>query len=80
MTPMEPGQSFEAGMIVIPGTTKLKRVEENRASREIEFAQEEFQEMRRIIDMIRSRLGMDIDLLVKPWLDIRLDHFEVMHM
>lgn len=38
------------GMIAIPGTTKPKRLEENWASREIEFTPEEFQEMRRIID------------------------------
>ncbi|KUL88439.1 hypothetical protein ZTR_05464 [Talaromyces verruculosus] len=38
------------GMIAIPGTTKPKRLEENWASREIEFTPEEFQEMRRIVD------------------------------
>ena len=37
-------------MIAIPGTTKPKRLEENWASREIEFTPEEVQEMRRIID------------------------------
>lgn len=38
------------GMIAIPGTTKPKRLEENWASREIEFTPEEFREMRKIID------------------------------
>ncbi|KAH7265930.1 NADP-dependent oxidoreductase domain-containing protein [Fusarium solani] len=38
------------GMIGIPGTTKPKRMEENFASRDIEFTDEELKEMRRIID------------------------------
>ncbi|KAJ3463462.1 hypothetical protein MRS44_008248 [Fusarium solani] len=38
------------GMIAIPGTTKPKRMEENFASRDIEFTDEELKEMRRIID------------------------------
>ncbi|KAF9885511.1 hypothetical protein FE257_012838 [Aspergillus nanangensis] len=38
------------GMIAIPGTTKAQRLEENWASREVEFSAEEVQEMRRIID------------------------------
>jgi len=38
------------GMIAIPGTTKAKRLVENWASRDIEFSDEEWKEMRRIID------------------------------
>ncbi|KAL4924707.1 putative aldo-keto reductase (YakC) [Aspergillus undulatus] len=38
------------GMIAIPGTTKASRLEENWASREVEFSDEERREMRRIID------------------------------
>ncbi|OOQ83837.1 Aldo-keto reductase yakc [NADP(+)] [Penicillium brasilianum] len=38
------------GMIAIPGTTKVKRLEENWASRDIELTEEEKQEFRRIID------------------------------
>ncbi|KAI8673035.1 Aldo-ket-red domain-containing protein [Fusarium sp. Ph1] len=38
------------GMIAIPGTTKQKRMEENFASRDIEFTDEELKEIRRIID------------------------------
>ncbi|KAI9152282.1 Aldo/keto reductase [Paramyrothecium foliicola] len=38
------------GMIAIPGTTKAKRLEENWSSRDIEFTEEEKQEMRKIID------------------------------
>ncbi|KAL4919076.1 NADP-dependent oxidoreductase domain-containing protein [Aspergillus aurantiobrunneus] len=38
------------GMIAIPGTTKAARLESNWASREIEFSDEEWKEMRRIID------------------------------
>lgn len=37
-------------MIAIPGTTKVKRLEENWASQEIELTEEEKAEMRRIID------------------------------
>lgn len=39
----------EQGMIAIPGTTKPKRMEENFASRDIEFTDEELKEIRRII-------------------------------
>ncbi|KAJ5381167.1 uncharacterized protein N7496_003595 [Penicillium cataractarum] len=38
------------GMIAIPGTTKVKRLEENWASRDIELTEEEKEEFRRIID------------------------------
>ncbi|KAJ5457760.1 hypothetical protein N7475_009148 [Penicillium sp. IBT 31633x] len=38
------------GLIPIPGTTKASRLEENWASRDIEFTEEEKQEMRKIID------------------------------
>ncbi|RWQ91479.1 NADP-dependent oxidoreductase domain-containing protein [Paecilomyces variotii] len=38
------------GMIAIPGTTKVKRLEENWASREIDLTEEEKHEMRRIVD------------------------------
>lgn len=38
------------GMIPIPGTTKAKRLEENWASRDIEFTREEMEEMRRIVE------------------------------
>ncbi|KAL5332299.1 NADP-dependent oxidoreductase domain-containing protein [Aspergillus crustosus] len=38
------------GFIAIPGTTKASRLEENWGSREIEFSDEEWKEMRRIID------------------------------
>ncbi|KAJ5906405.1 uncharacterized protein N7473_003321 [Penicillium subrubescens] len=38
------------GMIAIPGTTKVKRLEENWASRDIDLTEEEKQEFRRIID------------------------------
>ncbi|KAJ4129467.1 hypothetical protein NW765_016340 [Fusarium oxysporum] len=41
------------GLIAIPGTTKPKRIEENFASREIEFTSEELKELRRIIDTIK---------------------------
>lgn len=38
------------GMIAIPGTTKVHRLEENLASRDVELNAEEKQEMRKIID------------------------------
>lgn len=38
------------GMIPIPGTTKIKRLEENFASTGIEFTPEEFKEMRSLVD------------------------------
>jgi len=38
------------GMIAIPGTTKVKRLEENWASRDIDLTTEEKQEMRKLID------------------------------
>ncbi|CAK7233827.1 hypothetical protein SBRCBS47491_008742 [Sporothrix bragantina] len=38
------------GMIAIPGTTKVKRLEENWASRDIEFTPEEKQQIRKLID------------------------------
>ncbi|KAL2823490.1 NADP-dependent oxidoreductase domain-containing protein [Aspergillus cavernicola] len=41
------------GMIAIPGTTKAQRLEGNWASREIEFSQEEWTEMKRIIDIAK---------------------------
>jgi diketogulonate reductase-like aldo/keto reductase len=37
-------------MIAIPGTTKPKRLEENWASREIDLSDEEFKEMRALVD------------------------------
>ncbi|KAH7127956.1 NADP-dependent oxidoreductase domain-containing protein [Dactylonectria estremocensis] len=37
-------------MIAIPGTTKPKRLEENFASRDVDFTPEEFQELRKLID------------------------------
>lgn len=37
-------------MIAIPGTTKVGRLEENWASRDIDLTDEEKQEMRRIVD------------------------------
>jgi aryl-alcohol dehydrogenase-like predicted oxidoreductase len=38
------------GMLPIPGTTKVQRLEENWASREVELSAEEREEMRRIVD------------------------------
>ena len=38
------------GFIPIPGTTKAKRLEENFASRGIDFTEEEKQEMRKLVD------------------------------
>jgi aryl-alcohol dehydrogenase-like predicted oxidoreductase len=38
------------GMIAIPGTTKVGRLEENFASRDVELSEEEKKEMRSIID------------------------------
>ncbi|RAL00196.1 aldo-keto reductase [Aspergillus ibericus CBS 121593] len=38
------------GMIAIPGTTKVHRLEQNWASREVDLTEEEQQEMRKIID------------------------------
>ncbi|KAH7176946.1 NADP-dependent oxidoreductase domain-containing protein [Dactylonectria macrodidyma] len=38
------------GMIAIPGTTKPKRLEENWASRDVDFTPEELQELRKLID------------------------------
>ncbi|KAI1376202.1 NADP-dependent oxidoreductase domain-containing protein [Hypoxylon crocopeplum] len=38
------------GMIAIPGTTKVKRLEENWASRDIDFTDEEKQMMRKLVD------------------------------
>ncbi|PYH94390.1 Aldo/keto reductase [Aspergillus ellipticus CBS 707.79] len=38
------------GMIAIPGTTKVHRLQENWASRDIDLTEDEKQEMRRIID------------------------------
>ncbi|KAL4751214.1 hypothetical protein BDW72DRAFT_174361 [Aspergillus terricola var. indicus] len=55
------------GMIAIPGTTKAKRLEENWASREIEFCEEEWKEMRRIIDVAKpagNRYGPEHQALV----------------
>ncbi|PYH45903.1 putative aldo-keto reductase (YakC) [Aspergillus saccharolyticus JOP 1030-1] len=37
-------------MIAIPGTTKVHRLEENFASREVDLTEEELREMRRIVD------------------------------
>lgn len=37
-------------MIPIPGTTKAHRLEENWASRDVDFTEEEFNEMRKIVD------------------------------
>jgi diketogulonate reductase-like aldo/keto reductase len=41
------------GMIAIPGTTKVKRLEENWGSREVELDEEELKEMRRIVDQAK---------------------------
>ncbi|CAK7207848.1 hypothetical protein SEUCBS139899_010663 [Sporothrix eucalyptigena] len=41
------------GMIAIPGTTKVKRLEENWASRDIELTAEEKQEIRKLIDVAK---------------------------
>lgn len=38
------------GMIAIPGTTKVERLEENWASRDVDLTEEERREMRGIID------------------------------
>ena len=38
------------GMIAIPGTTKPKRLEENWASRDIDLTDDEFRQMRAIVD------------------------------
>ena len=38
------------GMIAIPGTTKVHRLEQNWASREVDLTDEEKEEMRKIID------------------------------
>lgn len=38
------------GMIAIPGTTKLKRLEENWASRDIELTDEEKKKLRELVD------------------------------
>lgn len=43
------------GMIAIPGTTKVKRLEENFASRDIDLTEEEKEEIRRIIDAAKPR-------------------------
>lgn len=38
------------GMIAIPGTTKVKRLEENWASRNVELTDQEKAQMRKIVD------------------------------
>ncbi|KAL3470779.1 NADP-dependent oxidoreductase domain-containing protein [Aspergillus californicus] len=38
------------GMIAIPGTTKAQRLEGNWASRDVEFTEQEFKEMRALVD------------------------------
>ncbi|KAL2856161.1 putative aldo-keto reductase [Aspergillus pseudodeflectus] len=43
------------GMIAIPGTTKVHRLEENFASREVELTEEELGEMRRIVDSVKPQ-------------------------
>ncbi|KAL4979386.1 NADP-dependent oxidoreductase domain-containing protein [Aspergillus desertorum] len=45
------------GLIAIPGTTKARRLEENRASRHIELTVEEKQVTREIIDSVKPRAG-----------------------
>jgi diketogulonate reductase-like aldo/keto reductase len=40
-------------MIAIPGTTKPQRLEENWASREVNFTEEERKEMRKIVDQAK---------------------------
>ncbi|KAL4736796.1 NADP-dependent oxidoreductase domain-containing protein [Aspergillus similis] len=55
------------GTIAIPGTTKAKRLEENWASREIEFSEEEQKEMRKIIDVAKpsgNRYGPEHQAMV----------------
>jgi aryl-alcohol dehydrogenase-like predicted oxidoreductase len=41
------------GMLPIPGTTKVQRLEENWASREVELSAEERAEMRRIVNQAK---------------------------
>jgi aryl-alcohol dehydrogenase-like predicted oxidoreductase len=43
------------GLIAIPGTTKVHRLEENFASREVELTEEELGEMRRIVDSAKPQ-------------------------
>ncbi|KAI4860819.1 NADP-dependent oxidoreductase domain-containing protein [Hypoxylon rubiginosum] len=43
------------GLIPIPGTTKVHRLEENWASRDIDLTEEEKQDMRKIIDSIKPQ-------------------------
>lgn len=43
------------GLIAIPGTTKVNRLEENWASRNIDLTEDEKQEMRKIIDAIKPK-------------------------
>lgn len=38
------------GLISIPGTTKASRLDENWASRDVEFTEDELKEMRKIVD------------------------------
>ncbi|KAL4869608.1 hypothetical protein BDV12DRAFT_208406 [Aspergillus spectabilis] len=55
------------GFIAIPGTTKADRLEENWASRDIEFSEEEWKEMRRIIDSAKiegNRYGAEHQAMV----------------
>jgi aryl-alcohol dehydrogenase-like predicted oxidoreductase len=50
------------GMIAIPGTTKMSRLEENWKSREVVLSGEEMREMRKIVEMakpIGERYGED---------------------
>jgi aryl-alcohol dehydrogenase-like predicted oxidoreductase len=37
-------------MIAIPGTTKVHRLEDNFASRDVDFTKEELKEMRELVD------------------------------
>ncbi|KAK4175769.1 putative aldo-keto reductase [Triangularia setosa] len=55
------------GMIAIPGTTKVTRLEENWASRDIDFTEEEKREMRKLVDAAKlhgERMGPEYEASV----------------
>ncbi|ETS76980.1 hypothetical protein PFICI_10854 [Pestalotiopsis fici W106-1] len=56
------------GMIAIPGTTQVARLEENWASRDIDFSQEELQEMRTIVDSAKP-IGDRFDAIQESFID-----------
>ena len=52
------------GMIAIPGTTKVARLEENWASRDIDFTEEEKRELRKLVDAAKphgERMGAEYE-------------------